>query len=349
MITQKLSWSELDLHNPTDLDDLHSLLRDHYVSDTTDTFRLAYSKDFLKFALLSPGYKSAWHLGIRLQTGSAQSPLIAFISAIPICLVVNQNATATVEINFLCIHHKFRNIKLAPLLINEITRRVELDGINQAVYTISISTQIPVFVPVATATYYHRFLNPKKLAEVGFVTLNKKLTLTKLLKQNKLPASRFNLLLLNKNDCVTASELLHTYSSKFNLRMQFSQTEFEHWFYSKPDIVETYVIRNSEIVTDFVSVYFLPTTVINNPKHQVINVAYVWAVVANSMKPSQLVSDMLIILSNKGIDLCNCLNTHDNQSFITDLNFVPGNGGLNFYLRDKPEAMTLNEIGLTMF
>lgn len=33
-----------------------------------------------------------------------------------------------VEINFLCVHKKLRDKRLAPLLIKEITRRVNLTG-----------------------------------------------------------------------------------------------------------------------------------------------------------------------------------------------------------------------------
>lgn len=37
-----------------------------------------------------------------------------------------------VEINFLCVHKKLRHKRLAPVLIREITRRVNLTGIWQA-------------------------------------------------------------------------------------------------------------------------------------------------------------------------------------------------------------------------
>jgi hypothetical protein len=43
-----------------------------------------------------------------------------------------------VEINFLCVHKKLRSKRLAPVLIKEITRRVNLNGIFQAVYTAGV-------------------------------------------------------------------------------------------------------------------------------------------------------------------------------------------------------------------
>lgn len=39
------------------------------------------------------------------------------------------------EINYLCIHKKLRSKRLAPVLIQEITRRVRRTGIFQAIYT----------------------------------------------------------------------------------------------------------------------------------------------------------------------------------------------------------------------
>lgn len=51
--------------------------------------------------------------------------------------------------------------------MQEITRRVNLRGIWQAAYTAGVV--LPK--PVATAQYWHRSLNPKKLIGVGFSRL----------------------------------------------------------------------------------------------------------------------------------------------------------------------------------
>lgn len=49
-----------------------------------------------------------------------------------------------VEINFLCVHKKLREKRVAPVLIREITRRVNLQGIFQAVYTAGVVLPKPV-------------------------------------------------------------------------------------------------------------------------------------------------------------------------------------------------------------
>ena len=74
------------------------------------------------------------------------------------------------EINFLCVNKKLRNNRLAPVLIKEITRRVNLKDIWQAVYTAGVV----VPTPISKARYYHRSLKPKKLIEVKKFYLIKK-------------------------------------------------------------------------------------------------------------------------------------------------------------------------------
>lgn len=49
-----------------------------------------------------------------------------------------------VEINFLCVHKKLRSKRVAPVLIREITRRVHLTGLFQAVYTAGVVLPKPV-------------------------------------------------------------------------------------------------------------------------------------------------------------------------------------------------------------
>ena len=69
------------------------------------------------------------------------------------------------------------------MLIKEITRRVNKEGIFQAVYTAGVL--LPK--PVAVCQYWHRSLNPKKLVEVHFSALHKHMTLQRMIKLYRLP------------------------------------------------------------------------------------------------------------------------------------------------------------------
>ena len=74
-----------------------------------------------------------------------------------------------VEINFLCVHKKMRSKRVAPVLIREITRRVNATGIFQAVYTAGVV--LPK--PIATCRYCVFFIGTPFIFLVLYTTLFK--------------------------------------------------------------------------------------------------------------------------------------------------------------------------------
>jgi glycylpeptide N-tetradecanoyltransferase len=153
-------WDTLDLNNEVVLKELYTLLNENYVEDDDAMFRFDYQPEFLRWALQPPHWRKEWHAGVRVTKSGR---LISFISAIPAQVKVYEKNVKVVEINFLCVHKKLRSKRLAPVLIREITRRVNLTGIFQAVYTAGVV--LPK--PVTTCRYWHRSLNPRKLIEVS--------------------------------------------------------------------------------------------------------------------------------------------------------------------------------------
>ena len=117
------------------------LLNENYVEDDDNLFRFDYSPEFLRWALQPPGYLQEWHTGVRI---TKSSKLVGFISAVPANIRVHDAPKKMVEINFLCVHKKLRSKRLAPVLIKEITRRVNCQGIFQAVYTAGVVLPTPV-------------------------------------------------------------------------------------------------------------------------------------------------------------------------------------------------------------
>ena len=86
-------------------------------------FRFDYSVQFLQWALAVPEAYEGWVFGVR---GGAKKSLFGFISGIPVKMSVNGKEIKMAEINFLCVHKKLRTKRLAPVLIKEVTRRVNL-------------------------------------------------------------------------------------------------------------------------------------------------------------------------------------------------------------------------------
>lgn len=116
-------WCVVDMSLEKEANELYELLSNHYVEDDGGNFRFDYSMDFLKWALNPPGFKLDWILGVR---GGKKDGLYAFISGIPVTMTSYGTQIAMAEINFLCVHKKLREHRLAPMLIKEITRRVNL-------------------------------------------------------------------------------------------------------------------------------------------------------------------------------------------------------------------------------
>eukprot|EP00310_Coccolithus_braarudii_P023707 CAMPEP_0183346490 /NCGR_PEP_ID=MMETSP0164_2-20130417/11600_1 /TAXON_ID=221442 /ORGANISM="Coccolithus pelagicus ssp braarudi, Strain PLY182g" /LENGTH=184 /DNA_ID=CAMNT_0025517775 /DNA_START=74 /DNA_END=625 /DNA_ORIENTATION=- len=73
-------WSDVNLETDEEAQELYTLLHENYVEDGDNMFRFDYSIPFLRWAMQPPGYRPAWHVGVRVvQTGK----LVAFIGCTP--------------------------------------------------------------------------------------------------------------------------------------------------------------------------------------------------------------------------------------------------------------------------
>lgn len=176
-------WVTIDVSKAAQLKEMYELLRDHYVEDDENMFRFNYSAEFLLWALTPPHYFSDWHVGVRkAKTGA----LVACITGVPANMRAYEHQMVLCEINFLCVHKSLRSKRLAPVLIKEVTRRVNLQGIFQAAYTAGVV--LPK--PVSSCQYWHRSINPKKLIDVGFSRLAPRMTMNRTIRLYDLPAVR---------------------------------------------------------------------------------------------------------------------------------------------------------------
>jgi len=254
----------MTVSNPDELEEVRCLLEAHYVEDLQSTFRFNYSSTTLSWALMAPGWKREWHVGVRTSTGAKK--LVAFISAIPITLAARGQSIQASEVNFMCVHKKLRAKRLAPVLITEITRRCHLEGIEQAIYTGGIL--LPT--PVASCRYYHRSLNWEKLYQVGFSHIPNGSTKARQVAKFKLPdhTSVQRLRAMEEKDVGQVKGLLVRYMEKMQLAQVFEEEEVKHWFVDKEKdvnsdhkVVWSYVVENEKgDIVDFFSFYCLAST-----------------------------------------------------------------------------------------
>lgn len=347
-LLSEFEWSTIDIESSTELDEVYNLLYEHYVEDQDATFRFKYSHEFFQWALKAPGWRKDWHVGVRVK---GLKKLVAFIAAVPVTLQLNTsgNVVPSVEINFLCIHKKLRSKRLAPVLIKEITRRVNKQDIWQALYTAGIVLPSPL----STCRYTHRPLNWSKLHDVGFSHLPPDQTKAGMVAHYSLPNATKTpgLRPMKLEDVDEVFDLLHEYQKKFELVQVFKKDEFVHWFLGNElgsSVIKSYVVEHEGKITDFFSYYLLPFTVLNHPTHKELGIAYLFYYATDSYKGetsvykkrlNALINDALITSKQFNVDVFNALTCQDNTLFIKDAKFGSGDGLLNYYLfnyRAKP-------------
>ncbi|GME68220.1 unnamed protein product [[Candida] boidinii] len=349
-------WVTINIDEKDEMTQVYELLKEHYVEDKDATFRFKYTPEFFEWSLKPPGYHKDWYVGVRVKS---TGKLVAFISAIPASLSVRSKDIKAVEINFLCIHKKLRSKRLAPVLIKEITRRVNKCDIWQALYTGGVILPSPVTV----CRYTHRPLDWNTLYDVGFSTLPQNVTKAQMVAKYQLPntTKTEGLRKMKLADVDQTYDLFNKYNNKFKLIQTFSKEEFSHWIlgaksireqedYKDEDrVVLSYVVEDKNgKITDFFSFYILPFSVLDNAQHDTLGVAYLfyYASEAGLDKPrddeegtkelakrlKSLIADALILAKRVKVDVFNALTSQDNCLFLDDLKFGAGDGYLNFYL-----------------
>jgi glycylpeptide N-tetradecanoyltransferase len=84
-------------------------------------------------------------------------------------------------------------------------------------------------------------------------------------------------------------------------------------------------------ITDFISFYSLPSTVLHTDPHSRLEAAYGYYTVPGESSLASLYKDALIMARNLGFDVFNVLEIMQNASIIEDLKFGPGDGSLHYY------------------
>lgn len=321
------SWCTCNVDDDEEAKEIYHLLTENYVEDDDSMFRFDYSVQFLRWALKPPGFLPQWHLGVRVK---GTNKLVGFITGIPANIQVYDANVNMVEINFLCVHKKLRSKRLAPVLIKEITRRVNKENIWQAVYTAGVVLPRPV----SECRYHHRSLNPKKLIDVGFSHLGPRMTMTRTIKLYKVPSETQipGMREMQKKDVKRVHELVNNYLKKFPLHPEFTAPEIEHWMLPREGVVYAYVREGpGGVVTDVCSFYSLPSSILGNDKYDTLKAAYSYWNVATTVPLHDLMQDALICARNADFDVFNALNVMENDSFLKELKFGLGDGFLQYY------------------
>ncbi|KAI6045692.1 N-myristoyl transferase [Pisolithus marmoratus] len=319
-LPKDFEWSILDINDPKQIKEVYDLLSLNY----------------------PPGYFKEWHLGVRV---SSNKKLVAFISGIPATLRVRGKSISC------AFHKKLRSKRLAPVLIKEVTRQVHLQGIAQAIYTAGVV--LPT--PVSTCRQVNRRLSPATSSHsstVKFTYVPRNMTLARMIR---------GLREMEEKDIPQVADLFARYMQRFSMAPIMTVDEIRHLFlsgrgdieqpsekYRRPkQVLWAYLVEDPKEhrITDFFSFYSLPSTIINHPRHNLLEAAYLFYYASDvAFEPGvdesdklktrlvHLIGDALIIANQAKFDVFNAVTLMDNVSFFDDLKFGAGDGLLNFYL-----------------
>jgi glycylpeptide N-tetradecanoyltransferase len=181
---------------------------------------------------------------------------------------------------------------------------------------------------------------------------------------HKLPNStKFNLREMEERDIVQVTDLFAKYMARFDMVPIMNIEELRHQFLSgrgagevvngrrQHQVVWAFVLEvhvffaylsnithqnavqhpETEKITDFVSFYVLPSTVIGNTKYPVLDAAYLYYYASDLVLQTNsdefqltgrlrdLIGDAVILANNANFDVFNALTLMDNMSILKDL------------------------------
>ncbi|XP_061564324.1 glycylpeptide N-tetradecanoyltransferase 1-like isoform X2 [Cololabis saira] len=251
-----------------------------------------------------------------------------------------------VQVKFLCVHKKLRLKRMTPVLIRELTRRVNQRGIHQAVYT--AGTVLPT--PLSSSSQWHRPLNPRKLMEVNYPGLRQNVTLQRALKFNRLPevTKVRGLRPMAKEDVALIHTLLQKNLCNFHLSPILSLQEVEHWLLPREHLIDTYVVEADDgALTDVVSFYSISSRVLNHPVHAGLRAAHLLYIACTATEMGELMEDTLILAKSKGFDIFSALDVMDNRNFLDRLKFTVSDRSVHYYLYNwMCPPMSPDKVGL---
>ncbi|KAM4524064.1 glycylpeptide N-tetradecanoyltransferase 2-like isoform 1-T1 [Odontesthes bonariensis] len=344
-LPQGFSWDTLDLSSPPVLRELCSLLNENYMEEDDNTIRFDFSQEYLQWALQPPPWLFQWNCGVRVDSNKK---LVGFIAAVPVDVRIYEMKKQVAQVKFLCVHKKLRLKRMTPVLIRELTRRVNQQGLHQAVYTAG-----PVLpTPLSSCSQWLRPLNPLKLMEVNYPGLIKNMSLQRALKFNRLPEGTkvLGLRPMTKEDAPGIHSLLKKYLSKFHLSPLLSLQEVEHWLLPRENVIYTYVAEGDDgSLTDVVSFYSVSSSVLNHPVHTGLRAAHLLYIASTATELTKLMEDTLVLAKSHGFDIFSALNVMDNMSFLEKLKFTISDKSVHYYLYNwMCPPMSPDKIGLVL-
>lgn len=316
-------WKDIDVNNAEDITKLTKFIQNNYVEETD--FKKFYSQDFLTWILKTPGSFSKC-----IRGNNDKETIVGFVHATSVNNVVSSVKLDMATINFLTVHKKLRGKRMAPVLIQEITRCAQLKDIWSADYT--AENYLPS--PFSTIHYYHYPINYDKLLDVGFCHLE---DVSKASREQVLDVTkkRYEIMEevdegfeeLREEDASETCEVLNDYLSRYNFHRNYTEKEFKHLFLG--GYVKTFVFKDKTGVRDMVSYYWVDSK--HKKTKTQVKECYLFMYTSKETTLLKLLRNLLVKAKEDNMDVFNITDVMENEKVLIDMFFLEGTGKLHYY------------------
>lgn len=291
-IPSSMQWKTIDINNLKELESVSQFLNINYDINKSSKFDVEYSPNFIKWVI-----NDGILIAITLKSNNA---ICGVVGCYFKKMVVFDKIENFGIVTFLCSHPIYRKKKIAFTLIDEITRRIVLSGVNQGCFL----TERCVPTPVTTMRCYHRPINYEKLKkhEIIIIDGDEKIITKRLKITDSFPESFVK---MNSSHIIEVLKLYNKFMFRFNIYCKYTETELETLLLNT-DIVTSYVIMKDDKIIDFVSYYKLPYSIKNSDEK--INTAYLFLYSSETISGSNIIKDILKTTVKDNIDLFNIID-----------------------------------------
>jgi glycylpeptide N-tetradecanoyltransferase len=311
-------------------------LADNYVEDKLNLFRYNYSYDFIYWFLST--FKTI-NIGVFNN-----EELVGFICARFINLMILNKLNKMIEMDFLCVHKKYRNNSITTVLLSTLYNKCMELNIDNSIFTSQFEFSTKHVNKMATVNNYNRFLNIRTLIDNEYIKSN---TNIKLLEEHyKLPLIKGNKILIkltidNMNNIDKCFDFYNKYYKNFDVYEIFTKDEFIKMFLN--DHIKTFLliekINDLEYnILDFISYYVININALNTNNN--INNGYLFYYTNLSNNLYKMILLLLNELKMNNVDILNAHNIMENNLVYDDLKFVK-NEELSYFFF-KPGNIKIN-------
>ena len=318
----KLTWYNIDLTNDSTM--ITEFLNNNYC-EKDNNIRFIFSPELLNWLLSYDEKNKNLAIGVKYN-----DQIVGCIFGLVRKLNLKNKIINGSETNLLCLSKNIRGLNIAPIMIQELTRRNNYFlNINQSIYT----TDLVLPNIISSVNYIYRYINIRKMIDNNFIKrcLEEELGFDTIKKYyhhhiNKIKGKVLLINELNNNQILQCCELLNKKISEMNLGYFFDENLFKHTFLNS--IVKCWVILKKGKITDMISCYFQDSKLKNNLVIKNCNLFYYFKG-NNSLKVLTSLVIKFCIVNN--IDRIKVLKIMDYNE-LEDFNFDEGITNINYYI-----------------